>query len=246
MPKWKRKKGLDRKEKAPVGNSLPDDGTQWLNEEKSRDPSDHSAVPQGLKGMSGMDAIAWIHSNCKFVTAFVDETRLTSEAQQGVQQYQQSILAFYKEWQVIANLVRGGQLQNAIPKIQQLSGKLKGLAQFGAKLDQIIGSADKMNELLRNFNPVGFILNFKEEFLSGRPAFTETPPNIEKGPSGVRPEQIVSSIDNKFKDFQNVKSFRMHAQGIAEGLEQLIRIINSGTMPTQQPTMPGAMPGIMP
>jgi len=70
MPINKNKKGLPRKKPVPESEKdLPDAGNQWLNTEKSGDPSDHSGVPSQLKGLSQMDAIAWVHANCKFASS---------------------------------------------------------------------------------------------------------------------------------------------------------------------------------
>lgn len=60
-------KGIPRKgdphadEKAPPKNE-----EQWLNSEKSGDPSDHVGMPKQLRGLSELDAIAWVLRNCKF------------------------------------------------------------------------------------------------------------------------------------------------------------------------------------
>ncbi len=72
MPiKNKNKKGLPRKPSLESEKGLPSEGTQWLNGQKSGDPSDHSGVPSQLKDLSQMDAIAWVHKNCKFaISAF--------------------------------------------------------------------------------------------------------------------------------------------------------------------------------
>ena len=70
MPKLKRKKkGLPRPEndeKYHAENDPPTAEYQWLNSTKSRDPSDPNCAPAGLRGMSELDAIAWVKKHCKF------------------------------------------------------------------------------------------------------------------------------------------------------------------------------------
>ena len=67
MPRKKRRNILDlNKTPSPSEAHLPDENTEWLNKEKSGDPSDHAGVPTQLKDMSEMDAIAWVLKNCKF------------------------------------------------------------------------------------------------------------------------------------------------------------------------------------
>lgn len=71
MPKSKRKpKGIPRPEeideKDRSENDLPREEYQWLNGTKARDPSDPDCTPGPLKGMSELDAIAWVRKHCKF------------------------------------------------------------------------------------------------------------------------------------------------------------------------------------
>jgi hypothetical protein len=50
----------------PSEKDAPSGEYSWLNQQKTGDPTDHSGVPGQLKGMSELDAIAWIKANCKF------------------------------------------------------------------------------------------------------------------------------------------------------------------------------------
>lgn len=71
MPKSKKRKGIPRPEaeideKDRAENDLPRKEYQWLNGTKARDPSNPDCTPGPLRGMSELDAIAWVHRHCKF------------------------------------------------------------------------------------------------------------------------------------------------------------------------------------
>jgi len=71
MPRKKRK-GLvrpDADNKEHYEKDPPTGEYQWLNGNKARDPSNPDCTPPGLKGMSELDAIAWVRKHCKFAKA---------------------------------------------------------------------------------------------------------------------------------------------------------------------------------
>ena len=70
MPKTKtrtkKKKGLPRPDEH-FENDPPTGEYRWLDGiNTARDPSDPDSTPSGLKGMSGIGALAWVRKNCKF------------------------------------------------------------------------------------------------------------------------------------------------------------------------------------
>lgn len=47
-------------------NSAPRGEYNWMNIQNSPGPGNRDGIPSGLKNLSRMDAIAWVHANCKF------------------------------------------------------------------------------------------------------------------------------------------------------------------------------------
>lgn len=61
-----------RKKKKPVVPGIrnetdpPTSEYLWVNQQNSIRPAKGDRVPSSLEGLSQLDAIAWVHANCKF------------------------------------------------------------------------------------------------------------------------------------------------------------------------------------